>query len=345
MLFELLSDDPGLSACVLSYVITFRAWLRIREVCTRCKYFLEDSRILWAGLRVVLYDCMVPIPLWSVLQEVLQSARVIYINAYQAGFAVLLKPEQQLVWRLYMPLLVQYPFTLHLRQRMSDMENYFLSREASPPAVTFMSKVFWEGHLQWLDIGFHQFFSQRWGESQRYTAHCQFHSQHTNAPSGDTATYWFTATMTIFWSFGKAILPTSQGNVDVRILFAPASNTSSFTIGLSWLPDSVALWVNDVFAESLQLPIRPFIRELVEPRLFFALPAEVKPRVHILPLATKLTPGTIVPWCDICAEKQPCRSSAHCNCGTNYCSAHGGKCCACDYEACGFCLSYHCDCA
>ena len=49
-LSELLSSNPGLAASLLSYLLTFRSWLKLREVCTRCKHMMEHNQILWAGL-------------------------------------------------------------------------------------------------------------------------------------------------------------------------------------------------------------------------------------------------------------------------------------------------------
>ena len=135
-LSDLLSSNPGVGASLLSYLLTFHSWLKLRELCTCCKHLMEHNQALWANRCVLLHAHKVPAPLWPILAEVLRSARKIYVNVRQAGFAVSLQLEQHLVWTWRRPQL-----GFHARGNSSEMANYFVDRERSAPGVTVETKV------------------------------------------------------------------------------------------------------------------------------------------------------------------------------------------------------------
>ena len=338
-LSELLSSNPGLAASLLSYLLTFRSWVKFREVCTRCKHVMEHNQILWAGLSVFLHELRVPASLWASLAEVLRSAGKIYVNVLQAGFAVSLRREHFLVWGWRRAHLSGIRWW-----NTSEIANYFFSMERSAPGITLETKVLWSGPLLWLDIGFQHAPSVTTAHPS-HAARCQIQLRYAKPELCDDRSHPVACVLNIAWFLSSFAEIALRQNVKAHLLLAPAAGVFEIVVGLAWLPDAISLVVNGNLASCVRLPaLGSFDPTLLDPFLFLALPAVPEIFVQLVPLRVLLQPGMVAPWCSICAEEDPRRCSGRCHCGRFYCSLHGGACFFCEREACGFCLLDHATC-
>jgi hypothetical protein len=363
MLRQLLSTDALVLASTLVWVMTLPTMLRLRVLNKVFYDFIMHEPSLWYKRVVELWHYRVPKSWWVCLLRLFQHTSQLVLNSKQLGYAVDIQVPQLLLWSRFEPLeyvtegpqgeVVRYPRYLqiysHVRRYPFDS---FVLPDNIPPVVPVQFDIQFLGVLDKIYIGFTSFilFSELEASlpGRAHVLHsllsqrgCHDNPGRTIAihcASGRDLLYRDVPAWYLNGNVGVGHSDRNQNPFNFRSYIQYGSHQKRFRLGLSWLPEGIALYFNrevvDYYAFAAHEQLVPHERL----RFFMTFRFRNGGSFRVRPLVAEIVPGDIGHSCDVCQYENAVISCNRCRCGNFYCFQHGISCKCCSLKICQWCV-------
>jgi hypothetical protein len=339
MLRQLLSTDALVLASTLVWVMTLPTMLRLRVLNKVFYDFIMHEPSLWYQRVVELWHYRVPKSWWACLPRLFKHTSQLVLNSKQLGYAVDIQVPQLLLWSRFE----------HVRRYPFDC---FVLPDYIPPVVPVEFDIQFLNVLDKIVIGFTSFtlFSEieaslpgrahvlRSLLSQRG---CHDNPRRTIAihcASGPNLLYRDVTAWYLNGNVGVGHSDRNQNPFNIRSYIQYGSHKNRLRLGLSWLPEGIALYLNrevvDYYAFAAHEQLVP--HECL--RFFMKFRFRNGGSFRVRPLVADIVPGAICHSCDVCAYENAAPSCNRCRCGNYYCFQHGISYKCCSLKICQRCL-------